>query len=214
MQKLLIVLISTLILLLTACGSEETSPEDDNSSDSSSETTDTPEESPNNDENSEQTTLDGLPDQTLCGETGVYDDQQQGWLIGVVGNQCVYSEQSDRAKCRLNNSYAACLNFTGAQSVCEAGTTVGQEWYLPTADDLNLFYLTRDEGSPENTMGFCVEDSGICLGNTGGASAQVPYKYWGISGDTQQAISLLTGTISEDAETLRLSVRCVKRTDL
>ncbi|MBF0277842.1 MAG: hypothetical protein HQM13_08630 [SAR324 cluster bacterium] len=151
---------------------------------------------------------------TITAECTRIASDNDGTLLQVDENVCLIMEDSDRAACRVSDSYANCKTFTEAKSICPGGTSNGSTAYLPTSTELDLFLDAKGIGSPLSNLNLCTSNSGPCL--TSGTI--VPVAYWSSTANTSSTayhLHLDTGSAHEVSQTLySSSVRCVKRIPL
>ncbi len=136
--------------------------------------------------------------------------------------KCLVMETSDRGECRSDSipTYTNCKLWAAASTLCPGGTISGNDWYLPTEDELKSVFNYATNNN------FCHVNSGSCVSNPSSLDVSnppsttpydIPYAYWSqtlISSNQHVALNFDTGsTFNGYNEDAQLSVRCVKWVD-
>ena len=152
-----------------------------------------------------------VPVSIRCSAPG--DPAYGGIIVESTSTDCLIMENSDRAPCRRSSIglYYNCFNWPTASTTCDAGVSIGPEWYLPTDTDLIVVKDHLGSGSPVSEQNFCVANQENC-------TTYAPYHpthYW--SQTAVDAYSHLVLDASQGfplpvmTDTTANSVRCVKK---
>ncbi|MBF0289672.1 MAG: hypothetical protein HQM14_17810 [SAR324 cluster bacterium] len=137
--------------------------------------------------------------------------------------KCLVMETSDRGECRSDSSpaYTNCKLWSEASTLCPGGTKSGDEWYLPSKDELKIVfdYVSGNKFCHANTNSCSSDPSSLDVSNPPATTPyEIPYAYWSQTASSTSyqhiALNFDTGsTFDGYDEDAKLSVRCVKWVD-